>query len=210
MIPIGPAPVIKHILAQHVELKRRVDGVAERVEDRLHVAGDIRVVSPHVGHRQRQVFGKRAGPVDADPLGVLAQMPAAGQAIAAPAANDVPFAADDLANVEILDVRARLDDLSHKLVADHHRHGNRLLCPGIPGFDMNIGTADPGAQDLDEHVVDPDPREPAPRRAKGRAWPLFSRVPASSPSRISSNTGRARTASTGATRSSNMIFFIEG
>ena len=73
----------QHVLAQHVELQGRVDRVAEGIEDRLDVAGNGRVVDPDVGHRQRQVFGERAGPVDADPLGVLAQVPAAGQAVAA-------------------------------------------------------------------------------------------------------------------------------
>ena len=104
----------QHVLAQHVELQGRVDGVAERVEDRLHVAGDVRVVDPDVGHRQRQVLGERPGPVDADALGVLAEVPAAGQAVAAAAADDVPLAADDLADVEVLDVRADLDDLARR------------------------------------------------------------------------------------------------
>ena len=60
----------QHVFAQHGERERRVDGVAERVEDRLHVAGDARVVVPDVGHRQRQVLGERPGAVDADALGV--------------------------------------------------------------------------------------------------------------------------------------------
>ena len=157
MMPIGPGAGDQHVLAQHVELKGRVDGVAERVEDRLHVAGDVRVVDPDVGHRQRQVLGERAGAVDADALGVLAQVPPAGQAVAAPAADHVPLAADDLADVEVLDVRADLDDLAHELVADHHRHGDRLLRPGVPRLDVHVGAADPGAQHLDQHVVDADP-----------------------------------------------------
>ena len=84
-------------------------------------------MDPDVRHRQRQILGKRPRPIDADALGVLAQVPAAGQAVAAPAADHVALAADDLADVKILDVRADLDDLAHELVADDHRHGNRLL-----------------------------------------------------------------------------------
>ena len=168
MIPIGPAPVIKHILAQHVELKGRMHGVAERVEDCLHVARDVRVVHPDVGHRQRQVFGERAGAIDADALGVLAEVPAAGQAVSTPAADNVALAADDLADVEVLDVGADLDDLADKLVADHHRDRDCPIRPGVPRLDVNVGAADPGAQHLDEHVVDPDPGhrhfiEPKPR-----------------------------------------------
>ena len=69
-----------------------------------------------------------------------------------------------------------------ELVADHHRHRDRLLRPGVPVVDMHVGAADPGAQHLDQHVVDADPRAPAPRRARDPAWPPSSRGPASSPS----------------------------
>ena len=41
---------------------------------------------------------------------------------------------------------------------DDHRHGNRLLRPGVPFVDVQIGAADAGAQHLDQHVVDADGR----------------------------------------------------
>ena len=58
------------------------------------------------------------GPVDADALGVRAQVAPAGQAVAAAAADDVALAADDVARREVLDVRADLDDLADELVPD--------------------------------------------------------------------------------------------
>ena len=79
------------------------------------------------------------------PLRVLAQVPAAGQAIAAAAADDVSLAADDLAGVKILDVRADLDDFADELMADDHRHRDGLLRPGVPFVDVQIGAADAGA-----------------------------------------------------------------
>src|SRR5262249_28937495 len=94
-----------------------------------------------------------------DALGVLAEVSPAGQAIPATAADDVPLAADDLADVEILDVRADLDDLADERVAHDHRHGDRPLRPGVPRLDVHVGAADPRAQDLDQDVVDPDPRD---------------------------------------------------
>ena len=148
----------QHVLAQHGERQRRVHGVAERIEDRGHVAVDGRVVQPHVGHRQRQVLGERARAIDADALRVLAQVPAAGQAVAATAADDMAFAADDVARPEVGDVRADRDDLADKLVPDHHRHRNRFLRPGVPVVDVYVGPADAGASDLDQHVVDADLR----------------------------------------------------
>jgi hypothetical protein len=54
--------------------------------------------------RQGEVLGERAGAVDADALGVLAQVPTPGQAVAAPAADHVPFATDDLAGMEIVHI----------------------------------------------------------------------------------------------------------
>jgi hypothetical protein len=102
--PDRPGPGDHDIFTQHVELQGRMDGVAERVENRLHVARDFRVVSPDIGHRQRQILSEGAGTVNADTLGVFAEVPAARQAVAAPAADDMPLAADDLAQAEVLDV----------------------------------------------------------------------------------------------------------
>ena len=149
----------QHVFAQHVERQGRVHRVAERIEDGLHVAGDGRVVDPDVGHRQRQVLGERPGPIDADALGVLAQVAAAGQAIAAAAADHVPFAADDVAGVEILDVAADLDDLGRRTRGPTTiGTGIGLLGPGVPVVDVNVGAANAGPQDLDQHVVDADLR----------------------------------------------------
>jgi hypothetical protein len=63
------------------------------------------------------------------------------------------LARDDHAGRIIVDVLADLDDFADELVADHHRDGNRLLRPLIPLVDVQIGAADGGALDLDQHVV---------------------------------------------------------
>src|SRR5207244_8015804 len=104
-----------------------------------------------------QVLGEGAGAVDADALGVFAQVATAGQAVAAVPADDVPLAADDLTGAEILDARADLDDPADELVADHERHRDGLLRPGIPVVDVQVGAADAGTQHLDQHVVHADP-----------------------------------------------------
>ncbi len=67
----------QHVFAEHGERERGVDGVAERIEDGGDVEIDAFVVTPDVGHRQRDVFGESAGAVDADALGVRAEMAAA-------------------------------------------------------------------------------------------------------------------------------------
>ena len=78
------------------------------------------------------------------PDGVRAEVPPAGHAVAAAAADDVPLAADEVARLEVGDVRADLDDLADELVADDERHRDRLLRPGVPLVDVEVGAADPG------------------------------------------------------------------
>ena len=135
MMPIGPAPVIStsspstsNDSAVWTALPKDRRSPARR--------GGIDVLRSSCTQtlvmRQRQILGERAGAIDADALGVLAEMPPAGQAVAAAAADDVPFAADDLAEVKILHVGADLDDLADELVADDHRHGDRSSAPRRP------------------------------------------------------------------------------
>ena len=81
-------------------------------------------------------------------------MSPAGQAVAAAAADDVPFAADEVADLEVAHVGADGGHLSDELVTDDHRHGDRLLRPGIPAVDVEIGAADPGLAHADQDVVD--------------------------------------------------------
>ena len=83
-------------------------------------------------------------------------MTAAGEAIAAAAADHVTFAADDIAGEKIGDVGADFDDAADKLVADRHGHWDGLLCPLVPFVDVDVGAANARFQHLDQHIVDPD------------------------------------------------------
>ena len=49
--------------------------------------------------------------------------------------------------------RADFDDLAAEFMADDHRHGNCLRCPAVPIIDMDVGAADGGALDADQHVL---------------------------------------------------------
>ena len=114
----------QHVLAEHGEGERRVHGVAEGIEDRGDVEVDARRVLPDVRHRQRDALGERAGAVDADALGVGAEVPAARHAVAAAAAHEVPLAADDVARREVVHVRAR---------SRRPRRRTRARRPSAPG-----------------------------------------------------------------------------
>ena len=146
----------QHVLAQHGEGKRGVDGVAEGVEDGRDVERNRFVVAPDVGHGQRDVFGERARTVYPHALGVSAQVAAAGEAIAAQAADHVAFPADQVAGEEVHHVGPGLDDPADELVTDRHGHGDGLLRPLVPPVDVHVGAANARAQHLDEHVVDAD------------------------------------------------------
>src|SRR5262249_28306562 len=100
--------------------------------------------------------GEGPGAVDADAAGVLAEMAAAGHAVAAAATNDVALAAHNVARVEVGDVGADRHDLPDELMADDQRHGNGLPGPVVPFVDVQISPADAGALDLDEHIVNAD------------------------------------------------------
>src|SRR5437660_5474098 len=80
-------------------------------------------------------------------------MTPARQAIAAASANDMTLAAHCLARKKILHIRADLDDLSNKLMADHHRHRDRFPSPVVPLINVRVRTANAGAIDVYQHVI---------------------------------------------------------
>ncbi len=133
-------------------------GVAERVEDRGDVEVDGDPVHPDVGGRQGDVLGEGAVAVDAEADGVAAEVAAAGQAVAALAADQVALAADQVADGDVRDAGTELGDLADELVAQHQRGPDGLLRPAVPLADVQVGTADAGAQHLDEHLAGADRR----------------------------------------------------
>src|SRR5450759_5285701 len=157
--PDGPRAGDQHVLAQHRKGERGVHRVAEGVEDGGDVEIDSLVMTPDIGHRQRDVFGESAWPVYADPHGVGAQVAPAGEAVAAAAANHVAFPADQIAREEIGDIGTHRFNPADELVADRHGHGNRLLRPIVPLEDVDVGAADAGLQYANQDVVDADLRD---------------------------------------------------
>src|SRR5207244_2821182 len=116
-------------------------------------------VMPDVRHWEGNEFGEGSCPVDSEPDRVRAEMAPAGHAVAAAAADDVSFAGDDVARSEVADVASDGGDLADELVANDHRDGDRGLRPRIPVIDVEVGAADPGLRDPDEHIVDADLRD---------------------------------------------------
>ena len=134
----------QHVLAQHREAERGVHRVAEGVEDGGHVEIDSFVMTPDIGHRQRNVLGESPRAVDADPHAVGAQVAPPGETIAAAAADHVAFPADHVPGKEIGDIGAHRFNPADEFVADRHGHGDGLLRPLVPLVDVDVGAADAG------------------------------------------------------------------
>src|SRR5271156_2031562 len=111
---------------------------------------------PNVGHGQRNEFSKGSGSIHTHTQRTRAQVAPSRQAVPAAATDHMPFAAHDVAWIEIVDVGADLNDLPDKFVPNGHRHRNRLLCPGVPLVDMNICATDAGISNANQNVVDAD------------------------------------------------------
>src|SRR4051812_2646711 len=83
-------------------------------------------------------------------------MATVGEVVAAAPADDMPLSAYHVAEVKVVYVGPRRDDLADELVPDHHRHRDGLLCPSIPVVDVQIRPADARLADADEDIVDAD------------------------------------------------------
>ncbi len=148
-------PGDEHVLPDEVEGKGRVHGIPQRVEAghdvEVHPGGDL----PDVGLRYDHVIGKRAVAVHPDTLRVGAEVAAAGQAVAAMPADDVPFAGDQLALGQAGHAVAGVLHRSDIFVADDQRRLDGARGPRVPFVDMHVGAADGGLLDFDQHIVDP-------------------------------------------------------
>jgi hypothetical protein len=83
-------------------------------------------------------------------------MPAAGETVAAAAADDMPFGTYDVSGAETRYVGPGFDDLPHELMAHDQWHLNRLPGPGVPFINVKVGAADPGAVHPNQDIVDAD------------------------------------------------------
>ena len=130
-----------------------MDGIAERVEDGADLVVDLVGQRHDVEGRDAHILGEGAGDVDADAAGLRVEVEVAGAGGAAPHADDVALARDPLPDLEVADVGADGGDLAGIFVADDHRHRHGAARPLVPVIDVEVGAADAGAADLDQHVV---------------------------------------------------------
>src|SRR5690606_30784354 len=143
----------EHVLADHVELERAVRGVPVGVEEGGQLARDLVGDRPQVAGRHHDVLREGAVAVHADANRVGAQVLAPGAAVAAVAADDVALGRDPLPDPVAGHARAEAGDPADELVADHQALRNRALGPFIPEVDVQVGAADGGLLEADQHLV---------------------------------------------------------
>ena len=150
----GASPGDQHVLAQQVELLRRVHSIAERIEDGTDLIGDVVGQFDDVEGRGHDEFGEGALAVYADALGRGIQMEVTGAGGLGVKVDDMPLGRDALADLQAtINVLANGDDLTGELVAGDHRHRDVLLAPVVPVPDVDVGAADGGALDPDQNIL---------------------------------------------------------
>ena len=148
----------EHVLARGIVGKRGMRGVAERIEDRIHVVGDAVHTLPHIFCRNHKILRECTVTVDADAFRLTAEMAASGKAVAAVPADDMSLARHTLAELKALDILTELHDFAHVLMPDGHRRMNGMLGPFVPVVNMQIRAADRCLFYLDFDVVLSDRR----------------------------------------------------
>src|SRR5207249_9034123 len=121
----------------------RVHGIAEGIEDCSSVMIHKGIMAPNIRHRQSNEFREASGAVHADCRSIRTEMPHTRHTMPASPARDVAFTGNQFSGLEVVDVGADLDDLSHEFMANRHGNRDRLASPVVPIEDMNVGSANP-------------------------------------------------------------------
>ena len=138
---------------RHLRVQNSVESVAERVEHRRQIVVDGIGDVDDVRRRDGDVLGEGAVPVDADDPGVPAHVRLLGAAVLAVPADQVSFRRDAVADLDVPDQPAGLDDFSHEFVAEDDRRIHPVLRPAVPLVNVEIRAADPRPSHLYQHVA---------------------------------------------------------
>ena len=158
----GPSPRMTTVLPATLKSSpSTVYTALPRGSCRVAISGGIdAVVDPADRFGYGEILGEGAVAVDAQDLHVVADVELAEQGGQVAGVVDVGLGGDIVADLDPLDVAADLHDFAGHLVA--HGLGQALLAdpvggPGVPLVDVDVGAADGGGPDLDQHLVGGDP-----------------------------------------------------
>ena len=147
MHPIGPAPV----MSTSSPTRSNESAVWTALPNGSKIDSTSRGMfgrQPDIGHREGQELGEAARAIDADALRVLAKWRRPARQLRQWPQTTCPSPLTRCRPRESpWTRRADLDDLADELVPDDHRHRDRLLGPGIPLINVQIGAADRRSHD---------------------------------------------------------------
>ena len=130
-----------------------MDGIAQGIEDRADLVIDLVGQRHDVEGGQPQILRERPLLIDADTACLGVEVELARAALTRGFADQMPLAADPLAKVQVLHIAAEFDDLASEFMARHQRHRHGARRPFVPVPDMDIGAANAGLVDPDQHVI---------------------------------------------------------
>ena len=149
-----PGPRDQHILAQQIELLRRVHGIAERIEQGPDLVGNLIRQFDNVEGRDRDEFGESPLSIDPDAARGRIQMEMPGPGRFRVQIYDMPLGRDPLADLQrTVDGAADGNDLTGKLMAGDHRHRHVLLRPLVPIPDVNVSAAHSRTVNADQDIL---------------------------------------------------------
>jgi hypothetical protein len=151
--PDRPGAGDDDVLADDGPLQRRVDGIAERVEEDAEVRVELARLHPRVGRGDDDVVGEGPVTVDPDADRVDAHVLAAGPAVATVPADDMALPRHSVPDADVLDVHTHLDDLAEELVPQRLRHLHRRRRPVVVVVQVEVGATESGAQNPDLDVL---------------------------------------------------------
>src|SRR5262245_24098159 len=108
---------------------------------------------PDIGHWDGQELGERPLPIDADTFRIWTKMTPSRETVAAMPADNVPFAGNEVARRKTLNPFADALHDTNKFMPDDHWYRDRLLRPGIPVINVNVGPADRSFFNPNEYVI---------------------------------------------------------
>src|SRR5690606_3435339 len=132
---------------------RGMRSVAQWIHNGDNIVWYCRIHFDDVARRQSQVFGKSPIPVYAYANSVFTNMSATATAIPAHAACNMAFARYALSNGKPNHFLANGLDHSHIFMSYYSRDFDRILGPGIPFINMDIGAANGCLFYFDQHIV---------------------------------------------------------
>ena len=80
-------------------------------------------------------------------------MTAASHTVTTATTDDMAVSRDKLSRAKIIHIRANIDNMTNKFMANDHRYGNGRLCPAVPIVNMHVRATNSRARYLDQHIV---------------------------------------------------------